>query len=125
MNKENQFSGLTHTHSDHKNKNKLSEIKDLLGGFVGDEITFNQFVDIMSKDNSLQFLNRNSLLLKRKKFFKGEDKRGRKSAKKICMSLDKFVGFLGTLAEDNSIFDLEKFKRAVVYCLDIGHFVKK
>lgn len=125
MNKENKFSGIIGIiHSEHKNK--LSEIKDLLNRFFGDEITFNQFVDIMNKDNALQFLNRNSLLFKRKKFFKGEDKRGRKSAKKICMPLDKFIVFLGTLADDNNIrFDLEKFKRAVVYCADIGYFDKK
>lgn len=120
MNNKNRSSGIIHG-----DKNKLSEIKDLLGKFIGDEITFNQFTGIMGKDNALRFFNRNSLLNRRKKFFKGEDKRGRKSAKEIRMPLDKFIRFLGTLANDREIkFDLEKFKGALVYCMNIGYIDK-
>lgn len=86
---------------------------------VGDKITFCQFVEIMNKDNTLRFFNRNSLLKKRRMFFKGKEKRGKSSGKEIRMPLGEFVDFLKVLAEDPKIkLDLLKFKKALIYCID-------
>lgn len=107
-------------------KDELSEIKDLLSRFIGGRITFNQFTGILDKDNGLQYYNRNTLLHRRRKFFKEGCKRGRGSPKEISMPLGKFVDFLGTLARDSEInLDLGKFRKALDYCMALGYIDKK
>lgn len=99
----------------------LVEIQKILIKDIGDKITFVQFIGIMSKDNSLRFFNRNSLLRKRRIFFKGEEKRGRTSGKEISMPLGRFMDFLEFLADDPQIkLDIFKFKKAAVYCINSG-----
>ncbi|MBU6431465.1 MAG: hypothetical protein KGJ58_03160 [Patescibacteria group bacterium] len=106
------------------NDKNLSEIKILLRKLIGDEITFNQFTGIMDKDNFLRFYNRNSVLRKRKRFFKDYN-RGKRRSKEIRMPVDKFVKFLDILARGDFGLDLGRFKKAIIYCANVSHFVGK
>lgn len=109
-----------------KNKEILNEIKYFLTKLIGgEEITFNQFTGILDKDNQLQFYNRKTLLDQRKRFFKGkENKRSKKNSKEIRMPLDGLVNFLDSLAR-NGKFDLGRFKKAIIYCIEAGIVVGK
>ncbi len=108
------------------NKNILNEIKGFLIKLIGgDEITFNQFTNILDKDNHLRVYNRKSLLDQRERFFKGkENKRSKRSPKEIPMLLDSFVSFLDSLGR-NGKFDLGRFKKTIIYCIEAGLAVGK
>lgn len=109
-----------------QNKDILNEIKYLLAKLIGsEEITFNQFVGILDRDNSLRVYNRKSLLDQRERFFKGkESKRGKRVSKEIRMPLNDFIYFLDSLAR-NGKFDLERFKTTILYCVEAGIVVGK
>lgn len=109
-----------------KNKEIINEIKCLLIKLVGgDEITFNQFTGVLDKDNRLQFYNRKTLLDQRKRFFKRkEKKRSKKNSKEIRMPLDDLVNFLDSLAR-NGKFDMGRFKKTIIYCIEAGIVVGK
>jgi len=102
----------------------LNEIKSLLKKIVvSDEITFNQFTNILDKDNKLRFYNRKSLLDQRERFFKGKEvKRGRGGSHEIHMSLESFVCFLDFPTKQ---IDLKRFKETLHYCINNGIVVGK
>lgn len=108
------------------NKNILNEIKKLLREIIGgEEITFNQFTDILDRDNKLRFYKRNSLLAQRERFFDGkENKRGKGCSKEIRMPLNGFVDFLDSLSRDGGL-DLERFKKTIIYCINAELIVGK
>ena len=108
------------------NKNILNEIKYFLTKLVGDRwVTFNQFTDILDKDNLLRIYNRKSLLSQRERFFKRKEaKRGRKNSREIQMPLDNFVNFLDSIAQKGAV-DLVRFKKVIIYCLEFGIVVGK
>lgn len=122
MNKENRFEIAT----SYNNKKILNEIKYFLEKLVdGDEITFNQFTNILDKDNSLGLYNRKTLLDQRERFFKGkENKRSKRSSREIRMPLEDFVNFLDFIAR-NGRFDLGKLKKSIIYCIEAGLVVGK
>ncbi|KKR46696.1 MAG: hypothetical protein UT90_C0006G0011 [Parcubacteria group bacterium GW2011_GWA1_40_21] len=121
MNKINQSDAVIPT----DNKAILSEIKTFLTKYVGNEITFNQFTGIMDRDNELRFYNRNSLLDQRERFFKGkEKKRGKGVSKEIKMPMNIFIDFLNFLSQKRK-FDLKRFKKTMLYCIETGIVVGK
>ena len=104
----------------------LNEIKSLLRKItVGDEITFNQFTNILDKDNQLNYKSQ-SLLAQRERFFNGKEvRRGRGDSHEILMPLESFVGFLDFLTKQKNPIDLKRFKKTIRYCIDNGIAVGK
>ncbi|MCK6462705.1 MAG: hypothetical protein L6Q29_02700 [Candidatus Pacebacteria bacterium] len=103
----------------------LEEIGGILKENIGNVFYFNQFVTVLDKDNCPRNYNykRNSLLNWRKKYFKGENREGKKNKKEIPMEVDKFLGYLRLLG-GKGIIDIVKFKNSLVYCLKMGYVSK-
>lgn len=109
------------------NKNKISviscnneilrEIKKLLFEFVGERITFDQFTKILDRDNC--FYKRNTLWVQKRSFFKKTG--GLKDEK--YMTLDEFLDFLNYLTNSKMRLGLEKFLKALIYCMEIGYYL--
>ena len=109
-----------------ENRHILNEIESFLRKIiVGDEITFNQFTNILDKDNRRNY-KRQTLLAQRERFFKGKEvKRGRGGSHEIHMPLEGFVGFLDFLTKQKNPIDLKRFKKTVCYCINNGIIVGK
>ena len=109
-----------------ENSHILNEIESLLRKIaVGNEITFNQFTNILDKDNRRTY-KRQTLLAQRERFFKGKEaKRGKGGSHEICMPLEGFVDFLDFLTKQKNPIDLKRFKKTVCYCINNGIIVGK
>jgi len=109
-----------------ENSHILNEIESLLRKIaVGNEITFNQFTNILDKDNRRTY-KRQTLLAQRERFFKGKEaNRGKGGSHEICMPLEGFVDFLDFLTKQKNPIDLKRFKKTVCYCINNGIIVGK
>lgn len=99
----------------------LREIGKMLKKYLGETITFCEFIDILNKDNyQVNNYKRDSLLKSRKNFFRKEGEKGRKVPKRIVMKLGDFLKFLDHLSSNGKI-DLQKFKETVIHCMGAGY----